>query len=124
MVAEVVLVRPMYAQFYLVRLFLAGVFILADLYLLGLWTFAFVRTGKNFFLLLAISIAGAVFVGIINAAFAYDLPGIKRFDPSNILYGAAFFVLQPFVLLLAIVGQTMFVKWILRSAPRASEPSV
>jgi len=104
----------MYAQFYVVRLFVAIILVLGDLYLIGLWTFAFLRSGKKFFLVLAICAAGAVFLGIINAAFAYDVEGMRRLDPSNTLYGAVFFVLQPFFFLLAIIAQTMFVKWALR----------
>jgi hypothetical protein len=113
-----------YGRYNLIRLLVAGVFVLGDLYLLGLWIFAFMRTGKNFFLLLAASTADAAIVAIINVGFAYDLPGIRRLDPSNLLYAAGFFVLPPLALLLAIVGQTIFVRWALRGTPGASEPPV
>lgn len=105
----------MYTQFYFVRLLVAAIAVLADMYLLGLWIFAFIRTGKRFFLLLAVSGAGALFLGIIAAAFAYyDLSGMKRFDPYNTLYGATYFALQPLILLLAIVGQTLLVRSLLQ----------
>ena len=68
----------------------------------------------HFCLLLVVSSVGALFVAIIAAAFAYDLAGVKRFDPGNVIYGFSFFV-QPLVALLAAAGQTCLVVWLLRA---------
>ena len=86
-----------------------------DLYSAGLWSFAYVRTALPFCLLLVVSSVGALFVAIIAAAFAYDLAGVKRFDPGNVIYGFSFFVVQPLVALLAAVGQTWIVVWLVRA---------
>ena len=40
--------------------------------------------GSLSFLLLAFAAVGAFFVGVVGIAFAYDLAGMKRFDPTNL----------------------------------------
>jgi hypothetical protein len=104
----------MYAQFYSIRLCVAVVLILGNLYALALWCFAFVRSTFSFFVLLAVSSAGALFLGLINTAYAYNLSAIKQVDPLNIIYGS-FLLLQPVVLLLALTGQTILVRRFLRN---------
>jgi hypothetical protein len=108
----------MYTQFYGIRLLVAAALILGGLYALGLWCFAFIRTSFAFFLLLAISSAGSLFLGLINAVYAYNLSAMRELDPLNVIYGS-FLVLQPVVLLLSLIGQTILVRWLLRNTPRS-----
>ena len=85
------------------------------MYSAGLWFFAYVRTALPFCLVLALASLGALFGAVIAAAFAYDLASMKRFDPANIIYGFSFFVVQPFVALIAVVGQTWLIAWLIRA---------
>jgi hypothetical protein len=106
-----------YTQFYLIRLFTAIGFVVADLYFLALWCFAFMRTGFNFAWVFAICSGAALFVDIINVALAFDFPGVKRFlgpDGYYVLYWV-FLAVQPCVLLLNIIGATILVRFLLRS---------
>ena len=105
----------MYAQYYYIRLIVLAVLVVLDMYAAGLWCFAYVRTALPFCLVLALASLGALFGAVIATAFAYDLAGIKRFDPANIIYGFSFFVLQPLVALVTIVGQTWLVTWLIRA---------
>jgi hypothetical protein len=104
-----------YAQFYDVRLFVIAVNVLLDVYSVGLWSFAFVRTRRQFFILLVISSIGALFLALVGGAFAYDFAGMKRFDPANRLYGVTYFLVQPLIALLTIVGQTLLVTWLVHA---------
>jgi len=104
-----------YAQYYYIRLVVLAVLVLLDVYLAGLWSFAYVRTALPFCLVLALASFGALFGAVIATAFAVDLAGIKRFDPANVIYGFSYFVLQPFVALVAVVGQTWLVIWLTRA---------
>jgi heme/copper-type cytochrome/quinol oxidase subunit 3 len=104
-----------YAQYYYIRLIVLGVLVLLDVYGSGLWFFAYVRTALPFCSVLALASLGALFGAVIATAFAYDLAGIKRFDPANIIYGFSFFVIQPFVALVAVVGQTWLVICLIRA---------
>jgi len=105
----------MYTQFYHIRLIVTVVGLAVDLYSVGLWSVAFMRTGRRFFVLLAMASADALFLSLVGTAFAYDLAGMKRFDPGNILYGFSCFVAQPVVALLTVVGQTLLVRWLLQT---------
>jgi hypothetical protein len=106
---------PVYAQFYDLRLFVIAVNVLLDVYSLGLWSFAFVRTRRQFFVLLAVCSIGALLLALVGGAFAYDFAGMKRFDPANRLYGVTYFVVQPLVALGTVVGQTLLVACLLRA---------
>jgi hypothetical protein len=112
-----------YAQYYYIRLIVLAVLVLLDVYSAGLWSFAYVRTALPFCLILALASLGALFGAVISTAFAYDLAGMKRFDPTNIVYGFSFFVVQPFVALLAVGGQTWLVVWLIR-AKASKSPEV
>jgi hypothetical protein len=105
----------MYAQFHDVRLFVIAVNVLLDVYSLGLWAFGYMRTRRQFFLLLVIASLGALFGSLVGGAFAYDFAGMKRFDPANRLYAVTFFVVQPLIALLTVVGQTLLVMWLVRA---------
>jgi hypothetical protein len=94
--------------------------ILINLYSVGLRTYAWMRFGSLSCLLLAIASVGAFFLSLVAAAFAFDVAGMKRFDPTNILYGFSYFVLQPLVALAATIGQTLFVIWVVRDRGRNS----
>jgi hypothetical protein len=104
-----------YAQYDYIRLVVLAVLILLDVYAVGLWSFAYVRTALPFCLVLALASFGALFGAVIATAFAYDVAGMKRFDPANIIYGFSFFVVQPFVALVAVLGQTWLVIWLIRA---------
>jgi hypothetical protein len=110
-----------YTQFYEVRLVVLALAVLLDLYAVGLWLFAFVRTRQWFCLLLAFCAAGALLFTLVQGAFAYDFLAMKRFDPANRLYGFSYFVLQPVIAVLTIIGETLLVIWLAR--PRAKNPS-
>ncbi len=105
----------MYAQYYYIRLIVLALSVTLDLYSAGLWSFAYIRTTLPFCLVLVVSSVGALLVTLVAAAFAYDLAGVKHFDPGNIIYGFSFFVVQPLVALLAAAGQTWLVVWVLRN---------
>jgi hypothetical protein len=109
-----------YAQFYSIRLIVAALMILIDLYSVGLWTYAWTRFGSLSCLLLALASVGALFLALVAAAFSFDLAGMKQFDPPNIIYGFSYFVLEPAVALAAVVGQTLFVIWVVRDRGRNS----
>ena len=111
----------MYAQFYSIRLIVVALMILINLYSVGLWTYAWRRFGSLSCLLLALASVGACFLALVAAAFAFDVAGMKRFDPENILYGFSYFVLEPLVAVAAIVGQTLFVIWVVRHRGRNSQ---
>jgi hypothetical protein len=98
-----------YAQFYSIRLIVVVLMILIDLYSVGLWTYTWTRFGSSSCLLLALASVGASFLALVAAAFPFDLAAMKRFDPTNIVYGFSYFVLQPLVALAATFGQTLFV---------------
>ena len=83
--------------------------ILIDLYSVSLWTYAWMRFGSLSCLLLALASVGALFLALVAAAFPFDLAGMKRFDPTNIVCGFSYFVLQPLAALAATVGQTIWV---------------
>jgi hypothetical protein len=112
---------PVYAQFYSIRLIVAVLMIVIDLYSVGLWTYAWMRFGSLSCLLLAIASVGALFVALVAAAFSLNLAGIKRFDSTNLVYGFSYFVLQPSVALAAVIGQTLFVMWVVRNRGKHSE---
>ena len=105
----------MYAQYYYIRLIVLALSVALDLYSAGLWSFAYIRTALPFCLVLVVTSVGALLVTLVAAAFAYDLAGIKRFDPGNIIYGFSFFLLQPLVTLLTAAGQTWLVIWLIRN---------
>jgi hypothetical protein len=94
--------------------------IVIDLYSVGLWAYAWVRFGSLSCLLLAIASVGALFLALVAAAFSFNLAGMKRFDPTNIIYGFSYFVLQPSVALAAVIGQTLFVMWVVRNRGKNS----
>jgi hypothetical protein len=105
----------MYAQFHDVRLFVIAINVVLDVYAVGLWFFAFQRTHRQFCLMLTIAAVGALFLAVVGGAFAYDLAAIKRFDPSNRLYGISYFVVQPLIAVLTIIGQTLLVRSLARA---------
>ena len=111
----------MYAQFYSIRLIVAVLMIVIDLYSVVLWTYAWMRFGSLSCLLLAIASVGALFVALVAAAFSFNLAGMKRFDPTNIVYGFSYFVLQPSVAVAAVIGQTLFVMWVVRNRGKNSK---
>ncbi len=119
----------MYTQFDVIRLLTAVGFVVANLYFLALWCFAVMRTGLNFAWIFAISSGAALFVAIINLALAFDFPGVKRKrllgpDAYYILYWA-FLAVQPCVLLVNVIGNTILVRYLLRSRSiSASQPKV
>jgi 4-hydroxybenzoate polyprenyltransferase len=78
------------------------------------------RFGSSSCLLLALASVGALFLALVAAAFPFDLPGMKRFDPTNIVYGFSYFVL-PLAALAATFGQTLFVIWVVRYRGRNSQ---
>jgi hypothetical protein len=125
-VAELRLVRHMPSDLYVVRLSVAVSFAVANLYLFGLWCFAFMRTGLRFFWVLAISSGASLLIGIFTAVLAYDFTGWEQFFGHQlfIISYEVFLSLQPVVSLVALVGCTMFVRWVLRERPQASNQSL
>jgi len=109
-----------YAQYYYIRLIVLAVSLLVAVYSTGLWSFAYVRTGLLFCMPLVIASVGAFFVALVGAAFAFDLAGMKHLDPANIVYGFSFFVVQPCVALLTVLGQTWLIVWLIGSGPKKS----
>jgi len=107
---------------YLVRLSVAVSFAVANLYLFGLWCFAFMRTGFSFFWLLAIASGASLLEGIFTVLLAYDFAGWEHFFGRKlfVISYEVFLSLQPVISLAALVGCTMFVRWVLRDRSQAS----
>jgi hypothetical protein len=110
---------------YAVRLSVAVSFAVANLYLFGLWCFAFMRTGLSFFWLLAIASGASLLEGIFTVLLAYDFAGWEQFFGRHlfIISYEVFLGLQPVISLATLVGCTMLVRWVLRERPQASNQS-
>jgi hypothetical protein len=111
---------------YVVRLSVAVSFAVANLYLFGLWCFAFMRTGLRFFWVLAIASGASLLEGIFTVLLAYNFAGWEQFFGRQlfIISYEVFLSLQPVISLLALVGCTMFVRWVFRERPEASNKSL
>ena len=111
---------------YVVRLSVAVSFAVANLYLFGLWCFAFTRTGLSFFWLLAIASGASLLEGIFTVLLTYDFVGWEQFFGRQlfVISYEVFLSLQPVISLAALVGCTMFVRWVLRERPQASNQSL
>jgi hypothetical protein len=125
-VAQLRLVRRMPPDLYVVRLSVAVSFAVANLYLFGLWCFASMRTGLRFFWLLAIASGASLLEGIFTVLLAYDFAGWEQFFGRQlfVISYEVFLSLQPVISLAALVGCTMFVRWVLRERPQASNQSL
>jgi hypothetical protein len=116
----------MASELYFVRLATHMAFVVMDLYLLGLWCFALMRTGRMFFWILAISAAGSLFIAMIGTALScYDSKWWEHIvgpGPFRVFY-EVFLAVQPLNFFLAIIGYTILVQWILASQRVISEPA-
>ena len=90
-------------------------FAVGEVFLAGVWFYAWSRARLLFFALLSIAYVGFAFVSVTVALLAFDGSLGER-----IMGGATyeqfrtwFFGMQPFVLLLSVVGYTMMARWIL-----------
>jgi len=91
-------------------------FAVGEIFLAGVWFYAWSRTKLMFFALLSIAYVGFAFISVVVALLAFDgslgerIMGQAAYDQ----FRTWFFAMQPFVLLVGVVGYTMMVRWILR----------
>jgi len=91
-------------------------FAAGDAFLACLWLYAWWRIKLMFLALLSIASVGFAFVSVIVMLLAFDgslgnrILGEAAYDQFRIW----FLAMQPFVLLVSLVGYTMMVRWILR----------
>ena len=101
-------------------------FVAGNLYLFALWCFGFWRSGLTFFCILVVS-DGAFFVlAAINAVLAINAQWVREVigrDAFVVVFNV-YQLAQPFFLLIAIVGHTISVQWIIRAHRRASAAPV
>ena len=92
------------------------VYVMGDGYLLCLWLFAFVRSKQRYFLLLIVAGVGFVSISVLGGIIIFVQSGIlpKLSDAQMMVLGWCFICLQPISMVLAIVGNTMVVRWITR----------
>jgi hypothetical protein len=97
-------------------------FAVGEVFLAGLWFYAWSRTKLMFFALLSVAYVGFSFISVIVALLAFDgslgqrILGEAAYDQFRIW----FFAMQPFVLLVSLVGYIKMVRWILRCHPAQS----
>ena len=99
----------------------AVAFVAGNLYLFALWCFGFWRSGLTFFCILVVS-DGAFFVlAAINALLAINAQWVREVIGRDAFVVAfnVYQLAQPFFLLIAIVGHTISVQWIIRAHHRA-----
>ena len=91
-------------------------FAVGDVFLACLWLYAWLRTKLMFFALLSSASVGLAFVSVIVALLAFDGSLGDRMvgEAAYCQFRIWFFAMQPFVLLVSLVGYTMIVRWILR----------
>jgi hypothetical protein len=100
----------------LIQLVASGAFLVGDLYLLVLWIYAVVRTRLIFFWILAVAGLFYLLLAMINAGLIYAPEQIRNaVGPHFLTLYAVFLLFQPFNLLLAVVGHTVLVNWVLRA---------
>ena len=96
-------------------------FVAGNLYLFALWCFGFWRSGLTFFCILVVS-DGALFVlAPINAVLAINAQWVREVIGRDAFVVAfnVYQLAQPFFLLIAIVGHTISVQWIIRAHRQA-----
>jgi hypothetical protein len=96
-------------------------FVAGNLYLFALWCFGFWRSGLTLFCILVVS-DGAFFVlAAINAVLAINAQWVREVIGRDAFVVAfnVYQLAQPFFLLIAIVGHTISVQWIIRAHHRA-----
>ncbi|HLW34940.1 MAG TPA: hypothetical protein VKS98_04705 [Chthoniobacterales bacterium] len=87
------------------------------MYLLGLWIYAAVRTRLIFFWILALAGLCYLLLAIVNAALVFGPEQVRNAFGSQFTTVYAVFVLcQPFNLVLAAIGHTVLVNWVVRAA--------
>ncbi len=110
-------------SFRLIQLVASCAFLVGDLYLLGLWIYAATRTRLIFFWILALAGLCYSVLAIVNAALVFAPEQIRNAFGSQFttVYGV-FVLCQPFNLILAAIGHTVLVRWIVRAAaPRRGD---
>jgi len=108
-------------SFRLIQLVASGAFLIGDLYLLGLWIYAVVRTQLIFFWILALAGLCYTLLAIVNATLVFAPEQVRNtFGSQFMTVYAVFLLCQPFNLLLAAIGHTVLVRWVVRTAaPRS-----
>jgi hypothetical protein len=90
-------------------------FAVGEVFLAGVWLYAWSRAKLMFFAFLSIAYAGFAFISIIVALLAFDGSLGERIlgGPAYEQFRTWFFGMQPFVLLLSVFGYIMMARWIL-----------
>src|SRR5947199_7771502 len=103
----------------LIQLIASGAFLVGDLYLLILWIYAVVKTRLIFFWILAVAGLFYLLLAGVNASLVYAPEQIRNgIGPQFLTIYAVFLLFQPFNLLLAILGHTVLVNWVVRAERR------
>jgi hypothetical protein len=107
----------------LIQLIGSGAFLLGDLYLLVLWIYAVIRTRLIFFWILTFAGLFYLLLALGNAALIYAPEQIRNaVGPQFLTLYAVFFLFQPFNLLLAMIGHTVLVSWVVRTQRNEKAP--
>ena len=107
----------------LIQVIASGAFLIGDLYLLILWIYAVVRTRLIFFWILTFAGVFYLLLAIINAALVYAPEQVRNaVGPQFLTLYAVFLLFQPFNLLLAMIGHTVLVSWVVRAERHERSP--
>lgn len=103
-------------SFRLIQLIASGAFLVGDLYLLGLWIYAVVRTRLIFFWILTFAGLFYCLLALANAALVFAPEQIRNsLGPQFLSVYAIFLLSQPLNLLVAVIGHTVLVSWVIRA---------
>lgn len=103
-----------------IQLIASAAFLLGDIYLLGLWIYAVVRTQLIFFWILAFAGMFYAVLAIANAALIFAPEQVRSaLGAQYLTLYAVFLLCQPFNLLLAVIGHTVLVSWVIRAKQRS-----
>ena len=107
----------------LIQLIASGAFLIGDLYLLVLWIYAVIRTRLVFFWILAFAGLFYCLLAIVNFALIYAPQQIRdAIGPGFLTFYTVFLLFQPLNLLLAVIGHTVLVSWVIRAQRHESSP--
>ena len=119
-------VRPMELATKAIYVFVAFCFVAGNLYLFALWGFGLFRSGLTFFWILIVSDGAFFLLAAVNAVLAFDAKWVRELIGRDafVFVFNAYQLLQPFCLLLAVVGHTICVRWIISAQRRASPTQI
>ena len=110
-------------SFRLIQLIASVAFLIGDLYLALLWIYAVIRTRLLFFWILSLAGLFYLLLAAVNLALVYAPERVRNaVGPQFLSFYAAFLLFQPFNLLLAVIGHTVLVSWVVRAERHERSP--